>query len=82
MRLEGVKTTPELLSTLVTSIRTASDLAKTAKDHKLILALNEIGNEASELWILVIDLDEENRQLRRVIAEKANQPKIEDLDIS
>jgi len=66
----AILTTAQLINGLAASARNALELAKASADHGLKGAVNELYNAVFEVQGRVLDLDEENRRLKEVLARK------------
>ena len=66
----GVLTTTQLVAGLVASAKNAHELVKVSSDHELKAAVSELYNSLLDVKARVLDLDEENRQLKVELARK------------
>jgi hypothetical protein len=62
--------TVQLVSGLVASAKNAFDLSKASSDHDLKAAVSELYDSLLEVKGRVLDLDEENRELKAQLARK------------
>jgi len=64
-------TVTQLVGGLVASAKTARELAKDASNHELKAAISDLYDDLLSVKERVLDLDEENRNLKAQIARKA-----------
>lgn len=66
----AVLTTTQLVGGLVASAKNALDLAKATSDHGLKASLSELYDSVLDVKSRVLDLDQENRELKEALAKR------------
>lgn len=67
---QATLTTVQIVSGLAASAKNALDLSKASADHDLKAAVSELYNSVLEVKGRVLDLDEENRNLKAQLAQR------------
>lgn len=66
----AVSTVAQLIGGLISTANSARDLANKSSDHALKSAVSILCNEILDVKIRVLELDQENRDLKAVLAQK------------
>jgi hypothetical protein len=73
MTLQTVAAASNLVSSMVSAVKTASDLVQGSKDHKLKTAMNDVLNSVIAMQAHLVTLEEENRSLKQQVTELCGQ---------